>query len=145
MLICADRWNPMIARTLVLDGARVIYIPSQGGNDTVQDCAVLARARENGVPVVQANIAENLIISQGEIVAHETGDDRITTATVGIPQPPSQEHSKKMEQAYLEWRAKYSPVSGPSTWGYSDRRSIQNTVSHLFLDPCDRTRVVGVH
>ena len=39
MLICADRWNPMIARTVVLDGGQVIYLPSWGSNDVTQDCA----------------------------------------------------------------------------------------------------------
>ena len=29
-VICNDRWNPMITRTLVLDGARLIFIPSYG-------------------------------------------------------------------------------------------------------------------
>src|SRR5207249_5352408 len=47
-LICNDRWNPMIARTVVLDGARILLIPSYGSKRKSQNEAVLARARENG-------------------------------------------------------------------------------------------------
>ena len=43
-VICNDRWNPMITRTLVLDGARLIFIPSYGSKSKGQNEAVLARA-----------------------------------------------------------------------------------------------------
>jgi predicted amidohydrolase len=68
-VICNDRWNPLIVRTLVLDGAQVIFIPSYGDRKKQQNQAVLVRARENGVPIVEANVGMNLIISKGEIVA----------------------------------------------------------------------------
>ena len=68
-VICNDRWNPDIVRALVLDGARIILIPSYGSKTKVQNQAVLARARENGVPIVEANVGMNLIISRGEICA----------------------------------------------------------------------------
>ena len=55
-MICADRANPLISRTLVLDGAQFILIPSYGSRKKWQNEAVLARGRENGVPVVQANV-----------------------------------------------------------------------------------------
>ena len=86
-VICNDRWNPMIARTLVLDGARLILIPSYGSKSKGQNEAVLARARENGVPIVEANVGMNLIISKGEIVAYKWGNDQISTAVIDIPEP----------------------------------------------------------
>ena len=46
IMICNDRWNPMIARTLVLDGARLLLVPSYGSKRRWQNQAVLARARE---------------------------------------------------------------------------------------------------
>jgi predicted amidohydrolase len=103
-LICNDRWNALIARTLVLDGAQVIYISSYGDKSKEQNCAVLARARENGVPVVEANVGVNLIISKGEIVAYKRGNDRITTATIDIPIRPSKKIARKMEREFLEQR-----------------------------------------
>ena len=40
-LICNDRWNPLIARTLVLDGAKVLLIPSWGDKSEKQNKTVL--------------------------------------------------------------------------------------------------------
>ena len=101
-VICNDRWNPMIARTLVLDGARLILIPSYGSKSKGQNEAVLARARENGVPIVEANVGMNLIISKGEIVAYKWGNDQISTAVIDIPEPPSQKVARRAEQEYLQ-------------------------------------------
>ncbi len=101
-VICNDRWNPMIARTLVLDGARLIFIPSYGSKSKGQNEAVLARARENGVPIVEANVGMNLIISKGEIVAYKWGNDQISTAVIDIPEPPSQKIARRAEQEYLQ-------------------------------------------
>ena len=72
-VICNDRWNPMIVRTLVLDGAQLILIPSYGSKTREQNETVLARARENGVPIVEANVGMNLVISKGEIVSLRVG------------------------------------------------------------------------
>ena len=74
-VICNDRWNPHIVRALVLDGARIILIPSYGSKSKSQNQAVLARARENGVPIVEANVGMNLIVSKGEICAYQWGND----------------------------------------------------------------------
>lgn len=101
IVICNDRWNPLIARTLVLDGARVIFIPSHGTRTKAQNDTVLARARENGVPIVEANRGLNLIVSQGEIVAFKWGIDRITTAEIAIPHAPSTRGAREAEAEYL--------------------------------------------
>ena len=105
ILICNDRWNPLIARTLVLDGARFLLIPSYGSKGKAQNQTVLARARENGVPIVEANVGMNLIISKGEIAAYKWGNDQISTATIDIPHPPSTKAARRSEQAYLKAQA----------------------------------------
>ena len=102
ILICNDRWNPHIARTLVLDGAQFLLIPSYGSKGKSQNQTVLARARENGVPIVEANVGMNLIISKGEIVAYKWGNDQISTACIDIPVPPSTEVARRSEQEYLQ-------------------------------------------
>lgn len=89
VLICSDRWSPLLARTLVLDGAEFLLIPSYGNVNKMQNKAVLARARENGVPVVEANVGMNLIVSRGEIAAYQWGADRITHGWIDIPVAPS--------------------------------------------------------
>ena len=102
ILICNDRWNPHIARTLVLDGAEFLLIPSYGSKGKSQNQTVLARARENGVPIVEANVGMNLIISKGEIVAYKWGNDQISTACIDIPVPPSTEAARRAEKEYLQ-------------------------------------------
>jgi predicted amidohydrolase len=101
ILICSDRRNPMIARALVLDGARILLIPTYGANGRAQNEIVLARARENGVPIVQANVGMNLIVSKGDIAAYHWGRDHVTTATVEIPEAPSPRAARAMEREYL--------------------------------------------
>ena len=100
-VICNDRWNPLIVRTLVLDGAQVIFIPSYGSKGAGQNENVLARARENGVPIVEANVGMNLIVSKGEVAAYKWGNDQITTAVIDIPAPPSTEAARRSERQYL--------------------------------------------
>ena len=100
--ICNDRWNPLIIRTLVLDGANLILIPSYGSKSKAQNQTVLARARENGVPIVEANVGMNLIISHGEVVAYKWGNDQITTAIVEIPRDACEDNARELEQIYLQ-------------------------------------------
>ena len=100
-VICNDRWNPDIVRALVLDGARIILIPSYGSKTKEQNQAVLARARENGVPIVEANVGMNLMISKGEICAYQWGNDQITHGVVEIPAAPGAESARQAEQDYL--------------------------------------------
>ena len=94
----------MIARTLVLDGARLLLIPAYGSKSAAQNETVLARARENGVPTVEANVGLNLIISKGEIVAFQRGDNRITTGEIEIPAAPSPAATGAQERKFLRWR-----------------------------------------
>ena len=100
-VICNDRWNPQIVRALVLDGAQIILIPSYGDKSKRQNEAVLARARENGVPIVEANVGMNLIISKGEICAYQWGNDQITYGAIEVPQPPGEQAARQAEQEYL--------------------------------------------
>ena len=101
IVICADRANPLISRALVLDGAQFILIPSYGSRKKWQNEAVLARGRENGVPVVQANVGVNLIVSKGEVVAYKWGVDQITSAEIDVPMPPSRAGARQAERTYL--------------------------------------------
>ena len=110
MVICNDRWNPDIARIPVLDGARYLLIPSFGSRSRAQDRAVLARARENGVPIVEANVGVNLIVSKGEIVALSRRTTGITHGTISIPAPPSESNRDRHERGFLSWRSREMPL-----------------------------------
>ena len=87
---------------MVLDGANLILIPSYGSKSKAQNQTVLARARENGVPIVEANVGMNLIISHGEVVAYKWGNDQITTAIVEIPRGSCEDNARELEQIYLQ-------------------------------------------
>jgi len=89
ILICSDRWMPLLARTLVLDGARFLLIPTYGSKEHTQTKAVRARARENGVPIVQANVGMAQVISKGEIVTYKWGLNQIAVGLIDIPVAPS--------------------------------------------------------
>ncbi|GAF88769.1 unnamed protein product, partial [marine sediment metagenome] len=104
LVICYERWNPHIARTLVLDGARYLLIPSYGSRARQQNQAVVNRARENGVPIVEASVGLSLIVSKGEMVAYKLGYDRITVATIEIPEPPSEHAARASERLFLKRR-----------------------------------------
>jgi len=101
-LICNDRWNPEIARTLVLDGAQYLLIPSFGSKSREQDKEVLARARENGVPIIEANVGINLIVNKGEIVGYKRGNNQITTSFIEIPAYSSKKNAREAENLYMQ-------------------------------------------
>ncbi len=105
-LICNDRWNPELARISVLDGAQYLIIPSFGSSSKAQDRAVLARARENGVAIVEANVGVTLIISKGEVVAVSRKKNTITTGIIEIPARPSRVARDAQEKRFLDWRKK---------------------------------------
>lgn len=105
MLICSDRWMPLLARTLVLDGAQFLLIPTYGSVGKQQNETVIARGRENGVPVVQANAAgNNLIVSKGEVVAYAQGVDRITVGCIDVPLMPSTATARAAEREFLKYQ-----------------------------------------
>ena len=101
IVICNDRWNPMIVRALALDGARLLLISSYGSKSQGQNETELARSRENGIPIVEANVGMNLIVNKGEIAAYRWGNDKITTAMVDVPVLPSTAAAREYEQEYL--------------------------------------------
>ena len=109
-LICNDRWNEDIARLPVLDGARYLLIPSYGDCTKRQDEAVLARAWENGVPVVEANVGRTLIISKGEIVAQSREKTKLLFGTIEIPAPAAAANRDEHERSFLRWRRKEMPI-----------------------------------
>ena len=108
-LICNDRWNADIARIPVLDGAQYLLIPSYGSTARAQDAAVLSRARENGVPIVEANVGRTMIISKGEIVGSSSKQTAITTSVIEIPALRSKENRDRQEQVFLHWRTREMP------------------------------------
>src|SRR5262245_23909989 len=107
MLICNDRWNPALAKIPALDGAQFLVIPAYGSTSRNQDVAVLDRARENGLPVVEANVGVGMIISGGEVVTIEREREQIVFGEIRIPGPIASQPALRdtTEREFLEWRA----------------------------------------
>lgn len=110
IVICNDRWNSDIPRIPVLDGARYLLIPSYGSRSRKQDHAVLSRARENGVPIVEANVGVTLIVSKGEIIAVSRKMTTITYGTISVPACPSFRNRDRHENQFLAWRKREMPT-----------------------------------
>ena len=105
-LICNDRWNPQLARIPVLDGAQLLLIPSFGSRSLAQDEAVLKRGRENGVPVVEANVGVTLIVDNNQVAAVDRLEECVTFANITIRPPAASLVSERdrVEQHFLEQR-----------------------------------------
>ncbi|MBI2478814.1 MAG: carbon-nitrogen hydrolase family protein, partial [Planctomycetia bacterium] len=106
IMICNDRWNPQLARIPVLDGARFLIIPAFGSRSESQDQAVLSRARENGVPVVEANVGVTLVVDGGEITAVDRREQGITFGQITIPPAitATPDERDRVEQKFLGLR-----------------------------------------
>ena len=107
ILICNDRWNAALARIPALDGAQFLVIPAYGSKSSAQDAEVLARGRENGLPVVEANVGVSLIVSEGEIAAVRREATAITLAEIAIPAVATRDPAARdaEEAKFLAWRA----------------------------------------
>ena len=95
IFICADMRSPELARLLVLKGAQVLFQPTayfhKDGKDAKdirrrymgKCCAQRARAIENGVHVVAANIGRNEYVNNSRIIApaHQGPEQVLARAT----------------------------------------------------------------
>lgn len=111
ILICNDRWNPQLAQIPANDGAQFLLIPSFGSTSQKQDEAVLARAVENHLPIVEANVGVSLIVDRDEIIAVQRQLEGITLADINIPapRPIDAETRDQIESEFLQWRAQEMP------------------------------------
>jgi predicted amidohydrolase len=111
LLICNDRWNADLARIPVLDGAQFLLIPSFGSCSLQQDEAVLSRGRENGVPIVEANVGVTLIVDAGQITAVDREEEGITFGQISIPATSEVqlEQRDELESRFLMWREEEMP------------------------------------
>ena len=142
-LICNDRWNPDIARIPVLDGAQYLLIPSFGTRSKEQDKAVLARARENGVPIVEANVGVTLIVSKGEIVSLSRRETTVTFGTIEVPAAASPGNRDRHERAFLRWRKSEMPRRHASYMERIRSGKKDEDPKHLRLRHDSRGMIIG--
>ena len=65
VMICADRRWPETARTLTLQGARVIFNPTYGMHNDLNLCIMRTRSYENGIFIVFTHPEQSLITDPG--------------------------------------------------------------------------------
>lgn len=145
-LICSDRWHPTLARALVLDGAQFLLIPTYGFTGKSQNEAVLARARENGVPVVQANATGmSMIVSHGETVAYQRGVDRITTGFIDVPAAPSLQSSRACERGFQKIQRRMEHANYRKTIRAMRKRTPPRDVRGALVSEHDFQRLQKTH
>ena len=106
MLICNDRWNPLLAKIPALDGAQFLVIPSFGSTSKRQDEAVLARGTETHLPIIEANVGVTLVVDDDEMIAVDRKREGITFADIDIPPARNRDIAKRdqVEAEFLAWR-----------------------------------------
>ena len=81
VMICADRRWPETARTLTLQGARVIFNPTYGMHGDLNLCMMRTRSYENGIFIVFSHPGQSLITGpDGAVVCNN--EDKSQTHTV---------------------------------------------------------------
>jgi omega-amidase len=81
VMICADRRWPETARTLTLQGARVIFNPTYGMHGDLNLCMMRTRSYENGIYIGFTHPGQSLITDpKGDVVCNN--EDKRTTYTV---------------------------------------------------------------
>ena len=82
VMICADRRWPETARTLTLQGARVIFNPTYGMHGELNLCMMRTRAYENGIYIVFTHPGQSLITNpKGGIVCNNEDEGKNYTIT----------------------------------------------------------------
>ncbi len=81
VMICADRRWPETARTLTLQGARVIFNPTYGMHGDLNLCMMRTRSYENGIYIVFTYPGQSLITDpRGAVVCNN--EDKSKTYTI---------------------------------------------------------------
>jgi predicted amidohydrolase len=82
VMICADRRWPETARTLTLQGARVIFNPTYGMHGDLNLCMMRTRSYENGIFIAFAHPGQSLITGpDGAVVCNNEKESQTYTVT----------------------------------------------------------------
>jgi len=73
-------------------GAQFMLVPSFGSTTRVQDQIVLAVVRQNGIPVLEANVGLLLLVSNGEIVERLKTNEGMILGKMAVPAARNQKN-----------------------------------------------------
>ena len=145
ILICNDRWNPLLAKIPALDGAQFLVIPSFGSTSQRQDEAVLARGTENHLPVIEANVGVTLVVNNDKIAAADRRRDGITFADIDIPPTRPRDVSRRdqVEAEFFAWRDKEMPIRLAKTTKANNPRGVASERDYAVLKSSQLEVVIG--
>lgn len=111
VLICNDRWNPLLAKIPALDGAQFLVIPSFGSTSKQQDDAVISRGVETALPIIEANVGVSLVVSEQAVAAVGREREGMVFAEIVIPpkRAPRVDARDQAEAEFLAWRGMEMP------------------------------------
>ena len=91
VMICADRRWPETARTLTLQGARVIFNPTYGMHGDLNLCMMRTRSYENGIYIVFTHPGQSLITDPGGAVVcnNEDAGRTYTVTEIDLSKAPA--------------------------------------------------------
>jgi predicted amidohydrolase len=94
VMICADRRWPETARTLALQGARIVFNPTYGFRGDLNTCIVRTRSYENEMFIVFTHPDEALITDPaGAVICQETAEAvRFVSTEIEFNQAPEFSH-----------------------------------------------------
>ena len=82
VMICADRRWPETARTLTLQGAKVIFNPTYGMHNDLNLCIMRTRSYENGIFIIFTHPEQSLITDpRGAIICNNEDVSKTYTVT----------------------------------------------------------------
>lgn len=112
MLICFERQIPEVARTLALDGARLLIIPAFGSDGEWNTWMLQTRARDNEVPLIFTNPERTLIVSSdGDIITKKENKQGagIVYASLDLAGEPHKRMTRRRTEPFAEQISEYLP------------------------------------
>ena len=104
VMICFDRRVPEVARSLMLDGAQMLFAPSYGGYTGTNDPVIISRAHENALPLVFTHPNKTVVINAyGDVMVTREQEDEITYAVIE-PGDPDNNYMRKLRRPELYGR-----------------------------------------
>jgi predicted amidohydrolase len=132
IMICFERQIPEVARTLALDGARLILAPSYGSRGEWNDHMLQSRARENYSFLVFTHPEQSLMIDPGgEIIKNRTDQEGITLAGIDHFKTPGGLLTQRRPEAFAKELAQTTkPMTRLAKPGHLTVASVQMHAGH---------------
>lgn len=125
VMICFDRRVPEVARCLMLNGARILLVPSYGFFRGVNDAILATRAHENQLPLVFCHPQKTAAFDAGgELIVVRELEDAVTHVEVELaPEVPDSHgmRSRRRPELYDSLTRSDAYATGYDSEGFASR------------------------